>query len=197
MAQESLEKGLVLAGLDALRQIGGDALVDVLLAHAGTESFGAGPASLPDRIPIEEYLRYRNAALDFLQDSFCNTAFETGRILARRLKAENEGQIRALTAQFAYATNKLPVIGQAAVLAARGNPGTVRASMRSEGLLQIVIEKCPECRGLTRETPFCFLNQGVITEFAEGQLGIRVKTNETKCAALGHKACEIEVAVVE
>jgi hypothetical protein len=35
VAQETLERRLLLAGLDALRQIGGDALVQVLLTQAG------------------------------------------------------------------------------------------------------------------------------------------------------------------
>jgi predicted hydrocarbon binding protein len=194
VVHESLDKGLVLAGLDALREIGGDALVNVMLSQSGTEAF-ASADSLAQRVPIEDYVRYRNTAIDFLGDSFGHTAFQTGRILARRLRHENEAQMRALLTQFAHAKNKLPVVGQAAVLAAKGSPGTVKATMRTDVLLVITIENCPECRNLKRETPFCFLNQGLITEFAEGQLGMPVKTEETKCSALGSRTCEIEVTL--
>ena len=188
MAGESLERGLVLAGFAALRQIGGEALVQVLLGEAGVEGLEVGSAE--DRIPIADYLKYRDTAIQFLQDSFCNTAFETGRILAKRLGREHEGQVRTLLSQFAHAANKLPMIGQAAVLAARGNPGTVRASMRGETLV-ITIDDCPECRGLKRDQPFCYLNQGIITEFAETWLAMQVAVEETRCMALGDKACEI------
>jgi predicted hydrocarbon binding protein len=189
---ESLEKGLVLAGLEALRQIGGEALVQVLLDQAGAHSLATFNGD--ERVPIEEYLKYRDTALEFLQDSFCTTAFETGRILVRRLGREREGQVRALLAQFEHAANKLPVIGQAAVLAAKGNPGSVRAAMRGDALV-ITIENCPECRNLRREAPFCYLNQGIITEFAETHLGMRVRMEETKCMALGERSCEITASV--
>lgn len=193
MAEESLEKGLVLAGLDALRQIGGDALVQVILTQAGKLEFAE--AGLPDRVPIDDYLRYRDTAIGLLQESFCSTAFETGRILVRALRKRNEAQMQALLAQFGRAANKLPLIGQAAVLAAKGNPGSVRAAMSGPDTLVITIENCPECRGLERETPFCFLNQGVITEFAESSLGLRVHTEEKRCIAVGDPACEIEVTL--
>jgi predicted hydrocarbon binding protein len=189
--EESLEKGLVLAGLDALRQIGGDALVHVLLSQAGQEGLASDNG---DRVPIQQYFKYRDTALEFLQDSFCTTAFETGRILVRRLRREREAQLRALLGSFEHASNKLPAIGQAAVLAAKGNPGSVRAAMRGDSLV-ITIEDCPECRGLRREIPFCYLNQGIITEFAESHLGIKVKVEETRCMALGERACEIVATV--
>ncbi len=189
---EGLEKGLVVAGLDALRQVGGDALVQVILSQAG-ETGLADADSLEERIPIEQYLRYRDTVLDFLGDSFSGTAFETGRLLVRSLKHHKRGQIQALVAQFHQARSKLPVIGQAAVLAAKGNPGTVRAAMKGDELLVITIADCPECRRLKRSAPFCYLNQGVITEFAEAHLGIGVTTQETRCMALGDKQCEIEV----
>lgn len=191
MAEETVERGLVTAGFDAVRQIGGEALVQVLLAQAGQGDLETGGAS--DRVPLEAYLRYRDTAIDFLRDSFCGTAFETGRILARILRREHGAQLASLLSSFGNAANKLPLIGQAAVLGARGNPGVVRASMRHPELLVITIEKCPECRGLKRETPFCNLNQGLITELAEGDLGLRVQTEETKCIAMGEKACEIQV----
>lgn len=81
------------------------------------------------------------------------------------------------------------------MLAAKGNPGTVRASMASPEKLLITIENCPECRGLRRESSFCFLNQGIITEFAERFLGTRVHTHETDCMAVGADLCRIEVTL--
>jgi len=189
---ESLEKQLVVAGLDALREVGGDALVEVILSQAG-EAGLAYSDSLEERIPLDQYLHYRDTVLDFLGDSFSSTAFETGRLLVRTLKHEREGQIKALIAQFRHAPNQLPAIGQVAVLAAKGNPGTVRASMKGDDLLVITIANCPECRQLKRATPFCYLNQGVITEFAEAHLGLEVQTEETRCMALGDAQCEIEV----
>ena len=59
--------------------------------------------------------------------------------------------------------------------------------------LVITIENCPECRGLTRETPICFINQGVTEEFARRFLGFEVTTLESQCSALGAPHCEIEV----
>jgi predicted hydrocarbon binding protein len=191
MADQTLEKRLVVAGLDALREIGGEALVQVLLTQAGTPDIAQGSAT--DRVPLDEYLRYRDTAIDFLRESFCGTAFETGRLLARSLRRDHEDRLRALLTSYGDTASKLPLIGQAAVLGARNNPGVVRAAMRGDNLLVITIEDCPECRGLKRDTPFCFLNQGLITELAEGDLGIKVKTEETKCIAMGDRQCEIQV----
>jgi hypothetical protein len=131
LVEETLERRLLLAGLDALRQIGGDALVQVLLTQAGKPELAEAGGAV--RVPLDDYLRYRDSALGLLHESFSSTAFETGRILARRLRRENEGQVRALVASFDHAPNKLPLIGQAAVLAAQDNPGVVRAAMRDSG----------------------------------------------------------------
>jgi predicted hydrocarbon binding protein len=191
MTEHTLEKRLVAAGLDALREIGGEALVQVLLAQAGTPDIAAGNAN--ERVPLDEYLRYRDTAIDFLRESFCGTAFETGRLLARSLRRDNGAQLQALLASYGDTASKLPLVGQAAVLGARNNPGVVRAAMRGDNLLVITIDDCPECRGLKRETPFCFLNQGLITELAEGDLGLRIKTEETRCISMGDRQCEIQV----
>lgn len=189
---ESLQAGLVMAGFDALRLIGGEALVQIVLVHAGEvglDKYASGEA----RIPIEQYLRYRDAALDFLGNSFTSTAFETGKNLVRRLEKDRPPQITWLLDQYKHAVNQLPLIGQAAVLAAKDNPGKVTAKMTSNDVLLIAIERCPECRGLKRDTPFCYINQGVISEFASLFLGMHVVTKETRCMALGHERCEIEV----
>lgn len=192
---ETLEAGLVLAGLDALRQIEGGPAVRAILEQA------VGPALLEAeaggrRVPIVDYLRYRDAALAYLGPSFDAVAFETGRTLVRNLRHKRMGEIQALLAQFKDAAQRLPAIGQAAVLAARGNPGVVRALPQGDSRLLIVIEQCPECRDVQRDTPFCFLNQGIITEFAARYLGVQVTTRETACMALGAPHCEIEVALV-
>jgi predicted hydrocarbon binding protein len=189
---ESLEAGLVTAGFDALRLIGGEALVQIILVHAGEvglDQHARGDA----RIPFEQYLRYRDAALDFLGDSFTSTSFETGKNLVRKLEKDRPQQITWLLDQYKHAANQLPLIGQAAVLAAKDNPGKVTARMKSNDVLLIVIERCPECRGLTREAPFCYINQGVISEFASLFLGLNVVTKETRCMATGADRCEIEV----
>jgi predicted hydrocarbon binding protein len=89
------------------------------------------------------------------------------------------------------------VIGQCAVLAAKGNPGVVKANMRGEDLLLITIDNCPECRELQQDVPFCTLNQGVITEFAEVHLGLAVTTKETACMAMGAPRCEISVRLAK
>ena len=191
MKEETIERRLLLGGVEAVRQLGGDALVQILLRSGQNFEDESAPA----RVPLADYLRYRDAALDFLQETFCATAFETGRILARSLIGEHEAQLRGLVSQFAEAPNKLPLIGQAAVLGARGNPGNVRATMRGAELLVILIENCPECRGLARDAPFCYLNQGLITELAERCLGLRVEAEETSCMATGGRACEIHVGL--
>jgi predicted hydrocarbon binding protein len=189
---ESLEAGLVLAGFDALRQIGGEALVQIILVHAGEVGLDQH-ASADARIPIEQYLRYRDAALDFLGESFTSTSFETGKILVRKLEKDRPQQITWLLDQYKHAANQLPLIGQAAVLAAKDNPGKVTAKMNSNDVLLIAIDGCPECRGLRRNTPFCYINQGVISEFASLFLGLTVVTKETRCMATGDSRCEIEV----
>lgn len=189
---ETLERAFVLAGFDAVRAVGGDALVQILLSQAGTEDLAEGT----ERVPLERYLRYRDVAVDFLGAGFCATAFETGRLLVRSLPPEKARDVEKLLDQFARAASKLPAIGQAAVLAAKDAPGVVRATMKDPKTLLITIDACPECRGLTRETPFCYLNQGVITEFAERHLGLAVGTRETRCMATGDPRCEIEVVEV-
>jgi predicted hydrocarbon binding protein len=189
---ESLERGLVRAGLDALRQLRGDAVVRVIVNEAvaqGRTDHGGEPS----RFPIVDYVRYRDAVLGYEGESFGEVAFETGRTLVRNLRHRKVDEIRALIAQLGSAPTRLAVIGQAAVLAAKDNPGVVRAAMKGDGLLVITIEKCPECRGLKRETPFCFLNQGIITEFAARYLDVRVRTQETACIAMGAPRCEVEV----
>jgi hypothetical protein len=191
MAEQTLEKRLVVAGLEALRELGGEALVQILLSQAGTPDIARGSAH--ERVPLDEYLRYRDAAIDFLRESFCGMAFETGRLVARSMRRDHDDPIRALLTNDGDAASKLPLLGQAAVLGARKYSGAVRAAMRGDDLLVVTIENCPECRGLKRDTPFCFLNQGLITELAEGDLGLRVKTEETKCIAMGDRQCEIQV----
>jgi predicted hydrocarbon binding protein len=52
--------------------------------------------------------------------------------------------------------------------------------MRDETHLAITIGQCPECRDLRQQAPFCFLNQGIITEFAARYLDTRVRTDETR-----------------
>ena len=193
---ESLQAGLFRAGFDALRQIGGEALVQILLMQAG-ESALADLASSEKRIPLEQYLRFRDAALDFLGESFASTAFETGKLLVHELKSEQPAQMGWLLSQFKHAANQLPLIGQAAVLAAKDNPGKVTAKMKTPELLLITIERCPECRGLQRESPICYINQGVISEFASLYLGSQVSTRETACMAMGAERCEIEVVAGE
>jgi predicted hydrocarbon binding protein len=189
---ETLERGLVLAGLDALRQSQGDAVVRRILARAAAPEVDDAAES---RIRIVDYLRYRDAALEYLGDRFNTVAFETGRALVRNLRHRKVDEVRGLLATLDGSGNKLPIIGQAAVLAAKGNPGVVRARMRDETHLAVTIAECPESRGLRREAPFCFLNQGIITEFASRHLDIQVKTEETSCMAQGDDACVIEVTL--
>ena len=193
---ETLERNLVLAAMDALREIGGEELVQVLLWQADRLDF-AGAETMAEHVPVEQYLQYRDTAIDFLQDSFCATAFQTGQQLVRSLQHEKVEQVKKLLDQFKFSANKLPALGQAAVLAAKGNPGVVRAAMKGKDRLVVTIEACPECRSLQSDGPFCYLNQGVITEFAAAYLHLRVHTQETKCAAMGDAACEIEVSIVE
>lgn len=188
---ESLERGLVLAGLEALRQLRGDAVLRVVLGQAVSQD-------RPGRdnghgVPIVDYLRYRDAVMDYIGEGFEDVAFETGRTLVRNLRHRKVDEVRALIRHLGSAPSRLAVIGQAAVLAARDSPGVVRAVMDGDGLLVVTILKCPECRGLKREMPFCFLNQGIITEFAERYLGVRVRTQETACIATGAAFCRIEV----
>ena len=192
--EETLEANLVRAGFDALRAVGGEALVQILLEQAGQLEL-ANQASGNERIPIEQYLRYRDVAVEFLQESFSSTAFQTGEFLVRALKDERGQQMSWLIKQYEHAANKLPLIGQAAVLAAKGNPGTVQAKMKTPEILVISIDECPECRGIRRDTPFCYINQGVITEFARSYNLGRVSTAEKLCSALGDKRCEIEVTL--
>ena len=195
LPSETIERGLILAGLDALREIGDEALVEVILGQEGMQGFGAPAHGMDDdRVPLSEYLRYRDIALDLLDDGFAVTAFQAGQFLVRNFAGEKQSQINALVRQFEFAASKLPLIGQAAVLAARGNPGVVRARMRGPALI-ITIANCPECRGLTREAPFCFLNQGLTTAFADLYLHVAVRTTETKCIAMGDPVCEITVTL--
>src|SRR5262245_32320493 len=192
---EMLEKGLVLAAMDALREIGGEELVQVLLWQADRLDF-ASADTMSDRVPMEQFLQYRDTAIDFMQGSFCATAFQTGQHLLRNLQNEKVEQVKKLLGQFKYSVNKLTAIGQAAVLAAKGNPGVVRAAMKNNNLLLVTIENCPECRNLQSDAPFCYLNQGVITEFAEKYLGLQVHTEEIRCMAVGDELCEIEVSII-
>jgi predicted hydrocarbon binding protein len=192
-ALENLETGLVLAGLDALRQIGGDEMMRRIVGQATL--VGLSDEEGEPGVPIVDYLRYRNTALELLGDTFQTIAFETGRTLVRNLRHRKVDEIRALVQTLGQTENKLFLIGQAAVLAAKENPGIVRASFPSESVLAITIEECPECRGLRRRMPFCFLNQGIITEFADRYLGVKVLTVETKCMAQGSPFCQTEVSL--
>jgi predicted hydrocarbon binding protein len=146
-------------------------------------------------VQIVDYLRYRDAALEYLGERFNDVAFETGRALVRNLRHRKLDEVRGLLETVHETGSRLPLVGQAAVLAAAGNPGIVRARMRDDSHLLITIGQCPECRGLQRAAPFCFLNQGIITEFAGRYLDLRVKTDEIECMAQGAAACEIEVAL--
>ena len=189
---ESLQRSLVLAGLDALRHLRGDATVREIMGQA-TAPDETSRERDPARVPIVGYLRYRDAVLNHVGDGFGAVAFQTGRTLVRNLRHKKVDQIRALIAQLGRAPSRLSVIGQAAVLAAKDGPGVVRAVMKGDALLVITIEECPECLGLRRDAPFCFLNQGIITEFAARYLEARVRTQETACMAIGASLCQIEV----
>lgn len=191
---ESLETGLVLAGLDALRQISGDEVMRRIVGQA-TASDAVPGRDDPARVPIVDYVRYRNTAVEVLGEKFGVIAFETGRALVRNLRHPKVDEIRSLVERLADNPNKLFLVGQAAVLAARHNPGVVRAAFKPDGVLAIKIEACPECLGLSLKKPFCFLNQGIIVEFAERYLGARVHTEETRCMAQGDPFCQTEVAL--
>jgi len=190
-SEETIEKELVLAAIDALKVVGGEKLARIILRAAGKPEFEEGD-KLPERIPLADYFRFRDTALGILGNSFGGTAFQAGQVMMRNLKNEKVRQIERLIVRSRSTMNRLPIIGQAAVLAARGNPGIVRGMMRRDTLL-IKIEDCPECRGLQRQTPFCFLTQGLIVEFANSYLNLKVTTRETQCAALGDPFCEIKV----
>jgi predicted hydrocarbon binding protein len=189
--EETLEKELVLAAIDALRAVGGEKLVRIILRAAGKPEFEE-ETKLPERILLADYFHFRDTALEILGNSFGGTAFQAGQVMMRNLKNEKVRQIGRLIARSRGTINRLPLIGQAAVLAAKGNPGIVRATMRRDTLLIRIVD-CPECRGLQRQTPFCFLTQGLIVEFAHNYLNLRVTTRETQCAALGDPCCEIKV----
>jgi predicted hydrocarbon binding protein len=192
---DSLERSLVLAGLDALRQNGGDDVVRQILGHA---AFGpAEDLGSTGRIAIVDYLRYRDAAVAVLGERFRTISFETGRTLVKNLRHRKVEEIRQLLERLSGNHQTLFQIGQAALLAAKGSPGVVRASFPRDNVLCITIEDCPECRGLKRDSPFCFLNQGLITEFAAAYLKVRVRTEETACMALGDPFCRTEVSVLE
>lgn len=190
-SEETIEKELVLAAIDALKVVGGEKLARIILRAAGKPEFEEGD-KLPERIPLADYFRFRDTAVEILGNSFGGTAFQAGQVMMQNLKNEKVRQIERLIARSRATMNRLPFIGQAAVLAAKGNPGIVRATMRKDALL-IKIEDCPECRGLQRQTPFCFLTQGLIVEFANSYLNLRVTTRETQCATLGDPCCEIKV----
>jgi hypothetical protein len=87
------------------------------------------------------------------------TAFETGKNLVRQLEKDRPPQTTWLLDQYKHAASQLPLIRQAAVLAAKDNPGKVTAKMKSKDVLLIAIECGPECRGLKGDTPFCYINR--------------------------------------
>lgn len=193
MAEETLEARLLVGCLEAVRQIGGEALVQVVLTQYGRTKF-ASDTTKP-RVPLAHYLRFRDTALEFLQDSFYAASLELGRIQAKALASEHHASLSALSLQFAHAPNRLPILGQAAVLATRGNPGLVKAAMRDPDQLTLTIERCFECRGLKRQKPFCFLHQGLLSAFAESALGLKIRMEETRCLATGGPACEIQLVL--
>ena len=47
---ETLERAFVLAGLDAVREVGGEALVQILLASGVPVEWGQAPSGLPDTV---------------------------------------------------------------------------------------------------------------------------------------------------
>lgn len=192
--KDGLERSLVLAGLDALRQIRGDEVVRTILEQAATSEPEAGNGA-PGQVPIVDYLRYRDAALAVLGETFRTIAYETGRTLVRNLQHVKMEQIRKLLERLAGQSNKLFLIGQAATLAAQGSPGVVRAAFEGDETLSITILECPECRGLREASAFCYLNQGMITEFAARYLDTRVLTRETSCMAVGAPFCRTEVSL--
>ena len=194
--EETLAKDLVIAGLESMRQLGGEDLVQVMLQQPGMPDF-RDVRVLPDRVPITDFLNYRDAALSFFEDAFAMTAFQTGQLMVERLAQGREGaNVRRLVQQFRHGANPLIAVGQVAILAAAGNPGRVTATVQGDGLI-IAIENCPECRGLKHATPICYLNQGVTTEFARRFLNLAVRTEEIRCMALGDPRCEIRVTRVD
>ena len=193
---ETLAKDLVLAGLESVRQLGGEDLVQMLLERPGMPDLG-GAQMMDERVPLDFYLQYRDAALDFFQDAYALTAFQTGIQMVENLEnGAQRHQLQMLVKRFRHTANPLLLLGQAAVLAAEGNPGKVRATADRGGLV-LSIENCPECRGLRHSAPICYLNQGVATEFARRFLNIEVRTSEVRCSALGDPCCEIRVTRVD
>ncbi|MFQ5839900.1 MAG: V4R domain-containing protein [Candidatus Methylomirabilales bacterium] len=195
MNGEFLDRELMATALSALKTMGGENLLRIVTQEAGRPEFAA-PERLPTRIPIEDFFLLRDKALQTMGKGFQTWSFLVGQGLLRNLKPEKVEAIRQLVDKSKYAMNELALIGQAAVLGATGSPGSVKTSLDRDRLL-IQIQNCPECRGLQRQaSPFCFINQGVLTEFARRYLDTEVKTSETKCAAMGDPYCEIEVVKV-
>ncbi len=193
--EESIEKGLVLSAITALKGVGGDTLVSILFG-AEDPFAPANLERLPDRIPLSEFLRLRDRAIDLLGRSFAGTALSAGREMIKHVPAEKAALLEQLIRTSRHTLGDLAVLGQAALLASQGNPGTVRPSMDREGLL-LRLENCPECRSLSWETPFCFINQGIVTEFAKRYLNLEVSTTETQCMAMGASFCVIRITPVK
>ncbi|MFQ5882445.1 MAG: V4R domain-containing protein [Candidatus Methylomirabilales bacterium] len=195
MSEEFLDRELIATAISALKTIGGENLLRIVTQEAGKPEFTT-PEQLPARIPIQDFFLLRDKAFQTMGKGFQTWSFLVGQGLLRNLKHEKVEAINQLVDKSKYAMNELAMIGQAAVLAATGNPGSVKTSLGPDKLL-IQIHNCPECRGLNQQAmPFCFINQGMLTEFARRYLSTEVKTRETKCAAMSDPYCEIEVVKV-
>ncbi|MFQ5839252.1 MAG: V4R domain-containing protein [Candidatus Methylomirabilales bacterium] len=189
--EESIEKGLVLSAIAALKSVGGDTLVSILFG-ADDPFSPANIERLPERIPLVEFLRLRDQAIDLLGQSFAGTALQAGREMVKHIPAEKTAFLEQLIRTSRHTLGDLGILGQVALLASQGNPGTVRPSVDREGLL-LRLENCPECRALRWGTPFCFINQGILTEFARRYLNLAVSTTETQCMAMGAPFCAIRI----
>lgn len=190
MDEDFVEPWLFTAVVDAVRQIGGDAFVAVVSNHAGG---GDIPRHPEERVPLAEYLSWRDAALHFLGDSFHAVAFEAGRMLGRRQRRNGRDELEALCQQLTPGYDKLLFLGQATVVAARKHPGRIRCLRQGTDELVVTINACLECRGLRWQRPSCGLYLGLVTELAEGFLGLKVAARETACIAIGDSLCQIEV----
>lgn len=72
--------------------------------------------------------------------------------------------------------------------------GTTGVTMQSHGKTVVELPDCPYCRGISTETPACYVEIGLLSELLKASVGDGYRVEETQCKARGDAVCRFEIS---
>lgn len=72
--------------------------------------------------------------------------------------------------------------------------GTTGVTMQEHGKTVVELPDCPYCRGISTETPACYVEIGLLSELLKASVGDGYRVEETQCKARGDAVCRFEIS---